>query len=73
MPYSITEEFDNNLTAEEKSQAVVQRSIGNYTYTAVQLGHNQYKIYKKVPIEKRVNVVDDVLSEMFGENWRDLL
>ncbi len=35
------------------------------------MGHNQYKIYDKVPIEKgNGDIVDDVLTEMFGDEWR---
>lgn len=69
----VFEEFDNNLTAEEKESAVVNRPIGNYWYRAVNLGHNQYKIYAKDMIDRPQDVVDEVLSEMFGSNWRELL
>lgn len=49
----------------------VCRPIGNYWYKAVHMGHNQYKIYDKVPIEKgNGDIVDDVLTEMFGDEWR---
>lgn len=66
----ITEEFDNNLSAEEKEFALVHRPIGNYYYHAVNMGHGQYKVYKKEPIEPYDDVVDEVLSEMFGRDWK---
>lgn len=69
----IFEELDNNLTAEEKSKAIVSRPIDDYYYRAVNLGHNQYKIYAKDAIDMPKDVVDEVLTEMFGNNWRDLL
>lgn len=69
----IYEEFDNNLTLQEKESAIVSRPIGDYWYKAVNLGHNQYLIYDKTPIDKPVDVVDEVLTEMYGRNWRDLL
>ena len=69
----VYEEFDNNLTAEEKESAIVSRPIGNYWYYAVNKGHNQYKIYEKRPIEPAKDIVDEVLSEMFGPNWREML
>lgn len=68
----IYEELDNNLTAEEKESAIVSRPIGNYHYKAIHKGHNQYKIYGKEPIEnKKKDIVDEVLSEMFGDDWRE--
>lgn len=69
----IYEEFDNNLTLEEKGSAIVSRPIGNYWYYAVNKGHNQYKIYEKRPIEPARDIVDEVLTEMFGENWKEML
>lgn len=66
----VYEEFDNNLTVEEKENSLVHKTIGDYNYYAVNKGHNQYKIYKKVPIEPYADVVDEVLSEMFGRDWK---
>lgn len=68
----IYEEFDNNLTAEEKEFCIVHRPIGNYWYKAIHLGHNQYKIIGKQPIEKYDSIIDEVMEEMFGSQWRDL-
>ena len=55
----VFEELDNNLTTEERESAVVHRPIGNYTYTAINMGHNTYKIIRKVAIEKN------------GKSWMD--
>ena len=66
----IYEELDNNLTAEEKENALVNKAIGDYYYYAVNKGHNQYKIYKRVPLEPYDDIVDEVLSEMFGRDWK---
>ena len=68
----VTEELDNNLTAEEKSIAIVRRPIGNYYYTAINLGHANYKIIKKEIIQgiKENSMVDDIMDEIFGEEWR---
>lgn len=69
----IYEEFDNNLSDEERKQALVNRPIGNHYYTAVHKGHNQYKIIDKSLIYKPKDIVDEVLTEMFGEGWEELL
>lgn len=69
----VYEELDNNLTVEEKECCMVRRAIGDYWYRAINLGHNQYKIIGKEPIEPYDDIVDEVLSEMFGRNWRDYL
>ncbi len=50
--------------------ALVCRPFGNNRYYAVHKGHNQYKIYKVEPIEKTDNIVDEVLTEMFGSDWK---
>lgn len=62
----VYEELDNNLTAEERESAIVRRSIGNYAYTAVNKGHNQYKIYKKESIEP----IDKIMDEVLDFDWR---
>lgn len=53
LPYEreqVIENFDNNLTDEEKEQPIVSDEYGDYVYTAVNKGHNTYKIIKKNPI-----------------------
>lgn len=69
----IYEEFDNNLSDEERKLALVRRPIGNHYYTAVHKGHNQYKIIDKSLIYKPKDIVDEVLTEMFGEGWKQML
>lgn len=66
----VYEEFDNNLTAEEKSSAIVCRPIGDYWYKAVNRGHNQYKIFGKQPIDPYEDDLDEVLSEVIGRDWK---
>lgn len=73
----IYELFDENLTIEEKESHLVNRPFGDHRYYAVNKGHNQYKIYKKEPIDSYSEVLDtienEVLTEMFGADWRDYL
>ena len=64
----VYEELDNNLTTEERESAIVSRAIGSYRYSAVNKGHNQYKIYRKEPIE----LIDSVLDEVLDFDWRSL-
>lgn len=66
----VYEELDNNLSVEEKESAIVIRAIGNHYYKAVNMGHNQYKIYGKEPIEPYTDWIDEVLSEVIGPDWR---
>ena len=63
----IYEELDNNLTIEERESCIVRRAIGNYYYTAINMGHNQYKIINKEAIED----IDAILDEVLNFNWRD--
>lgn len=66
----VYEELDNNLSVEERESAIVTRDIGNYRYRAINLGHNQYKIYGKEPIEKYDDWMDEVMSEVIGPDWK---
>ncbi len=66
----VYEAFDNNLSIEEKQSALVRIAIGDYYYSAVNRGHNLYKIYRKEPIEPYTDIVDEVLSEMYGRGWK---
>lgn len=71
----IYEELDNNLTIEEKEQCIVRRAIGNYWYTAIHMGHNQYKIISKKPILETTGdmYIDQILDEVLDFDWRKLL
>lgn len=66
----IYEELDNNLTDDEKESAIVTIDNANHRYTAINMGHNQYKIIHRELIDKPVDIVDEVLTEMFGPDWR---
>lgn len=69
----VYENFDNNLSDEEKQFAVVARTFDNYTYTAVHKGHNEYKIIDRERIDLPRNwdeLLDDILSEVVGKDWR---
>lgn len=71
----VYEELDNNLTIEEKEQCIVRRPVGNYWYTAINKGHNQYKIILKEPILETTGDVniDSTLDEVLDFDWRKLL
>ncbi len=62
--------FNNNLTAEERKHALIHDEYGNYHYYAVNKGFDTYKIYKKEPIDQIDPIVEEVLSELFGSDWR---
>lgn len=66
----IVEEFDNWLTAEERTKCIVSIEVDNYRYYAVTKGHNEYKIYKKEPVAPGIDWLDDVLTEVIGPDWR---
>ena len=66
----VYEEFDNNLTSEEKECSLVSDDIGNYHYTAINKGHNQYKIIDKF-VNEQDGTLDAVLTEVIGPDWRD--
>ena len=64
--------FTNNLTADEKEQSIVHTYLNNHIYTAINKGNEQYKIvrYKKIQ-GVYTDWLDEVLSKVIGENWRD--
>ena len=64
--------FSTNLTAEEKEQSIVHTFYNNHHYTAINKGNEQYKIikYKHIPGAPR-DWLDEILSEVIGEDWRD--
>lgn len=70
----VYEELDNNLTADEKTYAIVSRRIDDVLYTAINKGHNQYKIIKKQRLGGRSTwdeMLDDILTAVVGKDWRD--
>lgn len=69
----VYEEFDNNLSKEEKAHDIVERRINNYLYTALNKGHNQYKIIDKELQESSsdwLETLDEILTEVIGKDWR---
>lgn len=67
----VYEELDNNLTAEEKSMCLVRKAIDDYWYRAINMGHNQYKIIGKEPVDPYDDWLDEILSEVIGRNWKN--
>lgn len=70
----VYEEFDNNLTQDEKTFPIVSKRINNTIYTAINKGHNQYKIIIKHVVEGKMTpeeLQNEVLSETVGRFWRD--
>ena len=69
----VYEELDNNLSDDERTYAIVSRRIDNYLYTAIQKGHNEYKIIdkeRKEPPTTWEEQLDDILTEVIGKDWR---
>lgn len=63
---ALVEEFDNNLDEEEKKSAIIHKDVDNYHYTAIHLGHNQYKFIDATPIE---GTDAEELKELFGDEY----
>ena len=66
----VYEQFDNNLSYEEKMSHLVNDEIGNFRYFAVNKGHNQYKIYKKEPLREIYDWMDEIMYEVIGPDWK---
>lgn len=69
----VYEELDNNLSDFEKGLSIVKKHIDNYLYTAINKGHNQYKIIDRNRIEPPKTWdewYDDIFTEVFGSDWR---
>lgn len=69
----IYEELDNNLSSEERKRAVVSKRIDNYLYTAINKGHNEYKIIGKERLEPArtwEEELSDILDAVIGPDWR---
>lgn len=68
-------ELDNNLTSFEKSNPIVSKIIGNFLYTAINRGHNDYKIIEKENVTRTYDtwdeIEDEVMREVIGNDWRD--
>lgn len=79
LPYKITKNhvnsiFENNLSDEAKSLALVSETDSNYRYDAINLGHGNYKVYNWDHLERKPrDVVDAVMLEMFGPGYEEVL
>lgn len=62
---AVYENFDNNLTTEEKKCAVVNDEYKDHEYVAINRGHNDYKIIKKIPIDEvNIHEANNYLDEL---------
>ena len=65
-----------SVQLEERETSLVHRAIGNYFYTAINMGHNTYKIIGKKPIDiehslnKDEALIDEVMRDVIGNDWR---
>lgn len=57
----VISELNTHLSDEDRTQPLIHKEIGDYRYSAVNLGFNQYKIYKKDRIDD--GYIDEVLGE----------
>ena len=63
---ALFEEFDNNLSPEEKKSCIIHKAVDDYKYTAVHLGHNQYKVIRVEQIE---NTFEKEMMDLFGDEY----
>ena len=47
--------FNTDLTEEERKQRIISKAIGDYVYTIINNGYNEYIVIGKNPIE----IIDD--------------
>ena len=52
-------EFNSNVSEEDRMHKLLSKAIGNYVYTAINNGFNDYIVIDKSPIEN----VDEEWSE----------
>lgn len=67
----ILSSFTNDLTAEEKESSIVRNEYNNHMYVTINKGNEQYKIIdcKRIP-GVYDGWLDEVLSEVVGDDWR---
>lgn len=65
----------NNLSDYEKELPIVHQTVGDYDYTAINRGHENYKLINErrsgIPQGRPRDIVDDVLIEMFGPYYEE--
>ena len=64
---ALYEEFDNNLTDEEKGSCIIHRAVDGYKYTAIHLGHNEYKVIRVDPIDR--DPLEAEMRKLFGDDY----
>lgn len=48
---SVISALNSNLSAEDRSRRILVKAIGNYVYTVINRGFDDYTIIRKMPIE----------------------
>lgn len=64
----LVEEFDNNLTDEEKGMSLIRKPVDSYWYTAIHWGHGQYRFIRAEAIEND----EAELRALFGDEYDDI-
>lgn len=64
---ALFEEFDNNLTDEEKESCIIHKAVDGYKYTAIHLGHNEYKVIRVDPIDR--DPIEEEMRKLFGSEY----
>ncbi len=68
----ILSSFTNNLSDDEKERCLVYNAYKNRHYTAINKGHETYKIIKETRIPGVFDDwLDEILSEVVGDDWRN--
>lgn len=78
MPIGVTKselisDMNTNLPDEQRSWGYINYPYGNYTFDVANFGFNDYHIFGWEPTEPTFGIVDEVLYEMFGPEWRKYL
>ncbi len=56
-----------NLTEEEKGSCIIHRAVDGYKYTAIHLGHNEYKVIRVDPIDR--DPLEAEMRKLFGDEY----
>ena len=64
----LVEEFDNNLTDEEKGMSLIRKPVDSYWYTAIHWGHGQYRFIRAEAIDND----EAELRALFGDEYDDI-
>lgn len=47
----VMSELNTHMSEEDRKHAIVTKSIGNYRYTVINMGFNEYRIVGREPIQ----------------------